>query len=168
MVELQMLCYGGWVLSTKQILFVSYSLIKDLPNQLYCIMTKTKIALLLSIIYVGFVAASYSHSSMAKLMKQMLAYIKNEKTRIDNNQPILAFPFSIQKLNKAKVHKGKKISENHQQYMDDFSKELNVYESSTDPTLRKSAFNSLVSSCVSCHKHECPGPIPVIEKQFVR
>lgn len=129
---------------------------------------KTKTALLLFAITFLFIAASHSPASMEKLMKQMMSYIKKEKQQIENNQPMLPFPTDIKEVSKAKIHKGKKISEKHQLYMDDFFKELKVYEAATDSAARRTSFNTMVNSCVNCHQYECPGPVQVIEKQLLK
>ena len=101
---------------------------------------------------------------MEKIMKKMFIYIKKEKQQIENNQPALNFPTGIEKVSAAKIHRGKKISDKHQQYINDFFKELNDYQQVKDSAERKPAFNSMVNSCISCHRHECPGPINAIEK----
>ena len=101
---------------------------------------------------------------MAKLMKKMLEYIKDEKVRIEKAEPQLLFPKSFKKVSTAKVTKTKDIPAAHQQYSEKFLHDLNVYYTSSNPEERKSNFNLLVKSCISCHEYECPGPIVVIKK----
>lgn len=103
---------------------------------------------------------------MEKLMKKMLTYIKKEKYQIETNQPALKFPTDIKQLSSAKIHPSKKLSDNHQQYLNDFFKELTDYQQVKDSAERKSAFNAMVNSCITCHQHECPGPIVAIEKNL--
>lgn len=107
-------------------------------------------------------------SELAKLMKQMLAYIQQEKKQIEKNQPAHFFSATVQKVNKAKITVGKKLSNEHEKYISDFFQKLNDYYSAKDSTDRVVSFNLMVSSCVTCHKHECPGPIQVIEKNLFK
>ena len=107
-------------------------------------------------------------SELAKLMKQMLVYIQQEKKQIEKNQPAHIFSATVQKVNKAKITVGKKLSNEHEKYVSDFFQKLNDYYSPKDSADRVVSFNLLVSSCVSCHKHECPGPIQVIEKNLFK
>lgn len=105
-------------------------------------------------------------SELAKLMKQMLAYIQQEKKQIGNNQTALPFPTNLQKVSKAKITAGKKLVNEHEKYVRDFFQKLDVYNSTNDSSERVVSFNLMVSSCVTCHKQECPGPIQVIEKSL--
>ena len=52
-------------------------------------------------------------SELAKLMKKMLVYIQQEKKQIENNQTALPFPTNLQKVSKAKITVGKKLSNEH-------------------------------------------------------
>ena len=107
-------------------------------------------------------------SELAKLMKKMLVYIQQEKKQIENNQTALPFPTNLQKVSKAKITVGKKLSNEHEKYISDFFQKLNGYYSAKDSTDRVISFNLMVSSCITCHKHECPGPIQVIEKSLFK
>ncbi len=106
-------------------------------------------------------------SELTRLMRQMLSYIKQEKLQIENNKPALHFPTTLQKVSKAKITAGKKISNEHRQYIADFFGELNHYYQKQDSAERRTGFNLLVSSCINCHQHECPGPIVVIKKNLL-
>jgi|688.fasta_scaffold728179_2 hypothetical protein len=111
------------------------------------------------------ISASYEKpSQMAKLMTKMLDYVKAEKVRIEKSEPQLPFPKSFKKVSTAKVTKTKDLPAEHQQYSEKFLRDLNVYYTSSNPEERKSNFNLLVKSCISCHEQECPGPIVVIKK----
>ncbi len=112
--------------------------------------------------------ASDKPSELAKLMKQMLAYIQQEKKQLENNQTALPFPTNLQKVSKAKITSGKKLANEHEKYVSDFFQKLNDYYLAKDSADRVVSFNLMVSSCVSCHKHECPGPIQVIEKNLFK
>ena len=44
---------------------------------------------------------------------------------------------------------------------------LDAFLAAEDIDLAKSAYNNLVSTCVTCHQSYCPGPIPTIEKLYL-
>ncbi len=105
-------------------------------------------------------------SEMSKLMKSMLVYIQNEKQLIETNKPVSRLSVDAQKMGKAKITKGKKLSKNHKQYVDRFFEDLEKYYLVKDSSERIATFNKMVSSCITCHQHECPGPITVIKKNL--
>ena len=82
------------------------------------------------------------------------------------NKPARQFPYDTHKITKAKVTPGKKLAKEHTQYVAAFFEELGNYYQVNDMAERKASFNTLVSSCVNCHVHECPGPVPVIKKNL--
>lgn len=105
-------------------------------------------------------------SELSKIMKQMLVFIQQEKTGIESNQPARQFPYDIRKISKAKVTPGKKLAKEHTQYVADFFEELGNYYQANDMAERKAGYNTMVNACVACHRHECPGPITVIQKNL--
>jgi hypothetical protein len=66
-------------------------------------------------------------SELSKVMRQMLDYIKAEKTNISNNLPAQPMPKSFQKIFTAKVTPGKKLLNNHEQYAKESLALLNTY-----------------------------------------
>jgi hypothetical protein len=126
------------------------------------------IFLLASIITTGFSLGMEKESELAKVMKQMMAFIKSEKENIDAGKPMQPYPKSFNKVHTAKVTAGKHLSEEHKQFADDFLKELDVYYKAENLEARKSTFNNVVYSCISCHKVECPGPISSIRQNLVQ
>ena len=106
-------------------------------------------------------------SEMAKLMKQMLAYIQDEKQLIAENKPASRFTVDAQEMSKAKITKGKKLAENHKEYVSHFFDDLERYYQTKDSSERRISFNTMVNSCIKCHLHECPGPITVIKKNLL-
>lgn len=105
-------------------------------------------------------------SELAKIMKQMLVFIQQEKAGIEMNKPARQFPYDTRKISKAKVTPGKKQAKEHTQYVAVFFEELGNYYQANDMVERKAMFNTMVNSCVNCHLHECPGPVPVIKKNL--
>ena len=106
-------------------------------------------------------------SELSKIMKQMLVFIEKEHEQIEAGRAPLRFPSDIQRLTKAKHTPGKKLSAEHKQYAADFFEELGNYYQANDMAERKAGYNTMVNSCVSCHQHECPGPITVIKKNLL-
>jgi mono/diheme cytochrome c family protein len=100
-----------------------------------------------------------------KLMKKMAVYIEQEKKNIDAGKPAQPFPVNRKQFSKAKGPE-RKIAPEHQQYIDGFYTALDKYYTTTAPAERKEAFNTVVNNCITCHQHECPGPIMRIRKSL--
>lgn len=120
---------------------------------------------LLSLLIVDSAFSSVKDGGMEGLMKQMLKYIRAERIQIESNQPALAFPVKQKQLKTAKVH-GKKPSTEHVMYIDDFFARLNEYQQTKDSVQRRTTYNIMLNSCINCHRHECPGPVQVIQKSL--
>ncbi len=127
-----------------------------------------KIFLLVVVVAASFSQAAMPVSPMAKLMRQMLAFLDLERQNITQNKPAQEFPKSFAKINTAKLTEGKKPSADHVAYIQNFQKGLSSYYENIHTPQRTSNFNLLVSSCITCHEHECPGPIQRIEKNLVK
>ena len=102
---------------------------------------------------------------LEKMMKQMLNYVRLERKQVESNQPPLAFPVERKAFKNAKVH-GQKPSTEHLMYIDDFFERLNEYQQTKDSVQRRTTFNTMLNSCINCHRHECPGPVQVIQKNL--
>lgn len=102
-------------------------------------------------------------SPMAKLMREMLDYLKEEKLRIEAAKPPLPFPKNFINIRKAKMTSGKMKAKEHQQYMNSFMQELGDYYQAVDSVERRQSFNVLINTCITCHEEECPGPIQAIK-----
>lgn len=103
--------------------------------------------------------------ALDKLMKKMAVYIEQEKKNIEAGQPPQPFPVNKKQFSKAKGPERKIVPE-HQQYIDGFYTALDKYYTVTAPAERKEAFNTVVNSCITCHQHECPGPVMRIQKSL--
>jgi hypothetical protein len=107
-----------------------------------------------------------TESPMAKLMRQMLLYIKTEKINIASNAPRQTYPEHFKKIHKAKITPGKKLSTEHEEFKNSFLKELDNYYAA-EPSNRQTVFNSMINTCITCHEHECPGPISTIKSNLL-
>jgi hypothetical protein len=113
------------------------------------------------------VTVSPAESELARLMRQMLNYIKTEKQRIETGAPMQPAPKSFYKMTNAKVTPGKQISNEHETYASNFLEQLKSYQQTT-PANRKEVFNTMIQTCITCHKRECPGPIQTIEQNILQ
>lgn len=103
-------------------------------------------------------------SPMAKLMREMLKFIKEEKAQIEAGKEPLPFPKKFEKIKTAKITAGKKLSNDHERYLTAFLNELNAYYKAKNTNERKQALNALINTCITCHEEECPGPIQTIKE----
>lgn len=108
-------------------------------------------------------ALPVKESPMAKLMREMLKFIKEEKGRIEAGKEPHPFPKQFEKIKTAKLTTGKKPAKDHEQYLTSFLQQLNFYYKANDAIERKQSFNTLINTCITCHEEECPGPIQTIK-----
>lgn len=108
-----------------------------------------------------------SESELAKVMKQMLAFVKKEKPLIEAGKKRQAYPYYFQKMYKAKVTEGKKLSVDHDEYIGVLLKAVDTYYKDTPDDKRRASFNQMINACVTCHKRECPGPVQTIKQNAV-
>lgn len=105
-------------------------------------------------------------SPMAKLMREMLQFIKTEKLNIQNGKAPQLLPKEFANIKTARVTRGKKFSPRHKEYIASFIDELGNYYKANDSTERKVHFNTMVTTCITCHKEECPGPVRTIKENL--
>jgi hypothetical protein len=103
-------------------------------------------------------------SEMALLMRKALQFLKTEKQNITTNAALQSYPKEFEQFKTAKVTEGKNLSADHQLYLNQFYTQLSSYYEKVSPAKRIEQFNLLINSCMQCHEHECPGPIPSIKK----
>lgn len=103
-------------------------------------------------------------SEMALIMRKALQFLKTEKQNIATNAAPQSYPKEFEQFKIAKVTEGKNLSQDHQLYLNQFYTQLSSYYEKVSPAERKEQFNLLINSCIQCHEHECPGPIPSIKK----
>lgn len=130
---------------------------------------KTRITLLLFVLAVVMVTApSFTApekaSPMAKLMRDMLTYIKKERYRIQEGLKPQPYPTRFEKIKTAQVTAGKKPAKDHEQYITTFMAQLNAYYKYNTWNERKATFNTVINTCITCHEEECPGPIQTIKE----
>lgn len=97
----------------------------------------------------------------------MLTFIKTEKVNIASNAARQVYPEDFKKIHKAKLTAGKKTSAEHESYKNSFLKELDNYYAAEN-SKRQAVFNSMINSCITCHEHECPGPITTIKSNLIQ
>lgn len=128
-------------------------------------------------LYLAFVAALWmmmsssflpdKPSELATIMRQMLRYLKTERLRVEEGSTPLPLPKSFQKISTAQLTPGKKLSGEHHTYATDFLQKAALYTAAV-PADRKNAYNVMVSSCITCHERECPGPVQTIRQNLIR
>ncbi|MCG9911933.1 MAG: hypothetical protein MH137_11590 [Flavobacteriales bacterium] len=105
-------------------------------------------------------------SELASLMRVMEEQTEIWKKEILENTPALSpVPESFSTLKTASVTDADMKNENFDGFADDFISYANTLVASK-PEDRKTAFNSLVGGCMTCHTQMCPGPIKRINKFY--
>lgn len=100
---------------------------------------------------------------MAKLMRDMLTYIKKERYRIQEGLKPQPYPTRFKNIKTAQLTQGKKPAKDHEQYINSFMQGLDTYYKYNTWNERKASFNTIITTCVTCHEEECPGPIQTIK-----
>lgn len=108
----------------------------------------------------------YEPSEMAILMRQMYEFNKATKTRILNNDSLLAFPEEFVNIHKAVLTDPK----DRDAEFDSLAIAFVNFQKATFSTKSDSTsyyFNQSVNSCIDCHQTRCTGPIPKIKKLLI-
>lgn len=129
------------------------------------------VALILLIVLPNFSFTSYDFqtykpSQLAKLMERMHLDMKNYREKIMDQKNIPDLNKKWKKIYSAQPTDENVKGEKFDAYADSFFvkyDELLIAEESQ----RKTAFNNLVTNCVSCHESFCPGPIKLIKKLHI-
>jgi hypothetical protein len=106
-------------------------------------------------------------SPMAKLMREMLTFLKKEKKAIENREVKNHFPTHRHHIYNAALTPGKQFSPQHKDLSDDLLNKVQAYENASSLAERKEKFNLIIQSCVACHVKVCPGPVETIQLQAV-
>lgn len=104
-------------------------------------------------------------SELAVTMREMMAFSKQLKTEIENNEALTPYPESIRKILTAKETEG--MIKDRSVYTGFASHYLSSLDSVYTGGQVTEHFNGMVNSCVSCHSNYCQGPIPAIKKLYL-
>jgi cytochrome c553 len=109
----------------------------------------------------------YERSEMAALMLQM--YHKNEENKkliLEGKQP-KDFPEEFLKIHTAKLTDSTDRNASFEAFSNAYLKNFREVFSAANGSL-KEKHNSVVNSCIACHKTTCIGPIPRIKKLYIQ
>ncbi len=109
----------------------------------------------------------YVPSEMSLHMNDMYDVNEEIKNKILSGELPKEFPEEILKIHKAKLSDFKERSETFEAYSNLFiEKEKFIFDTISEIPLEQ-RYNDAINSCVSCHKSQCPGPIPRIKKLLI-
>ena len=109
----------------------------------------------------------YQPSEMAALMKVMHTYNEQLKSQILEDDITLNFPEIFENINTAEFTEGKGRTEAFDYYSGRFIEaQKAIFETDSLPAIER--YNHAIDMCLSCHKTECTGPIPKIEKLLIK
>ena len=108
----------------------------------------------------------YEYSELALLMEEFYVYNDSLKNQIINDEALSLLPVNFNEIHTANMTARFDRDENFQMFANLFEKHQKaVYEVSKDSL--KQAFNTVIHSCIACHKTTCTGPIPRIQKLLI-
>lgn len=106
-------------------------------------------------------------SELALLMREMATHVDNEKIKLAKGEMPSAYPEAFEKIKTAKPTDSMSKSEHFDNFADQYVSAVKYYAAATDLEKSKTAFNNMVSTCISCHNVQCPGPLKRIEKMYL-
>lgn len=108
----------------------------------------------------------YERSEMATVMLYMYEFNRQLKAKIENDETLLAFPDGFERIFKATLTDGHTRDDFFKVHATSFLAHQKAIHD--NPENSKQAFNLMVSSCIACHEVKCHGPIPKIEKLYIK
>jgi len=103
-------------------------------------------------------------SELAAVMRVMESQTELWKTEIaEDKETLSAMPDAYNTLKTAKVTEPEMKNDNFNGFADNFLSFTNAFVKSPKED-RKTAFNAMVSACLTCHNQMCPGPVKRINK----
>lgn len=105
-------------------------------------------------------------SELAQLMRDMQQYTSDARKAVLEGKAPATYPKDFDRLHTAAMTKGMSKSEHYNAFADMYIANVKSYATSTSKN-RLSAYNNMVTSCISCHSQHCPGPTPMIKKLLI-
>lgn len=110
----------------------------------------------------------YEPSEMSLLMNQMYEINERIKKDIQDGKTPENFPLEFLKIHTAELSEFKHRNETFESFSKLFiEKQQDIFETSSNEEAKK-RFNQAINLCISCHKTECTGPIPRIQKLLIK
>ncbi len=110
----------------------------------------------------------YEPSEMSLLMNQMYEINERIKKDIQDGKTPEDFPLEFLKIHTAEMSDFKYRNETFESFSKLFvEKQKDIFETNSNEEAKK-RFNQAINLCISCHKTECTGPIPRIQKLLIK
>ncbi len=110
----------------------------------------------------------YQPSEMTQLMHFMYAYHETVKKKILEGDTLHEFPTEFLTIHTAKLTKDKPHSDAFEAYAKQYINLEKALYNPADQSSVKDRYNTAITSCITCHKTECTGPILKIKKLFIK
>ncbi len=107
-------------------------------------------------------------SELANLMKQIHKDAKNWRQQIVNGELVTDSVSIYDALVESTPTKPEVKGPVFEGMAANYQTQLDAFLAAEDIDLAKSAYNNLVTACVSCHQTYCPGPVKTIKKLYVK
>jgi hypothetical protein len=109
----------------------------------------------------------YKTSELAQLMRQMYQDNDSIKAKLLRGEWPDSLPSYFASIHTAKATTPSDINATFKALADDYLHRFDSLKNAS-PAVRIDAYNHLVSGCISCHQVYCNGPIPKIQKLYIR
>ena len=108
----------------------------------------------------------YEYSELALLMEEFYVYNDSLKNQIINDQVLSSLPVNFNEIHTANMTDRFERDESFQMFAKLFEKHQKAVYTVSKDSLKKT-FNSAIQTCIACHKTNCTGPIPRIQKLLI-
>lgn len=106
-------------------------------------------------------AEMYEYSELASLMRDMVAFSEDAKSKLQNGDSITAIPSQLWDLQKAKGTRDEHLESTFQALTEPYLNSLKGIERGDSQVYY---YNQSIQACKSCHSSYCGGPLVVINK----
>ena len=112
----------------------------------------------------------YQYSEMAALMEGMYERLKIDREQVLKGDTLKNYPKDFERIRTAEMTEDFEHNDLFKQFSEVYLNDLHdLYNQEYSQTKRKEQFNTVVNSCLTCHKSDagCAGPISRISKLLI-
>ena len=109
----------------------------------------------------------YEVSELAALMRQMYEDNLEIKKQIEEGNIPESFPQDFYTIHNAKATNPNDKNATFKALADQYLQNMEAITQAENSKQAKLAYNSMISTCASCHQIYCPGPLPKIKRMKI-
>jgi cytochrome c556 len=107
-------------------------------------------------------------SELALLMRAMWDSSMVRKGQIESGENVFAYGDLFKEIHSANATDPTVLTETFYAFAEVYQQNMEAVDAAQSSEEKKTAFNNLVNTCVTCHQQYCQGPIPKIKKLYIK